>query len=145
MWGFRWVIFTYLLTYLPKLLFSCASLHLPTTLMMARPAIRVQCMTAVKFGSLLAWVVMSAPNCGGLMMIISATNWLANISVSLCVSRDICHSGRNTTLDTLLSQKPLGSVTLLCLYTDISCFSSHSSTKLLTLLDACARGICASQ
>lgn len=86
--------------YLPKLLFSCASLHLPTTLIMALPAIRVQCITAGKFGSLLAWFVMSAPNCGGLMLAESLCYELADqyISGLLWFSRDISHSGRNTTL-----------------------------------------------
>lgn len=93
----------FLSKYLPRLLFSCASLHLPTTLIMALPAIRVQCMTAGKFGSLLAWFVMSAPNCGGLMLD-SLCYELAGkyISVLLCFSRDISHSGRNTTPDTFV-------------------------------------------
>lgn len=66
--------------------------------MIALPAIRVQCMTAGKFGSLLAWFVMSAPNCGGRMLILRATNWLISISQLLWFARDISHSCRNTAL-----------------------------------------------
>ena len=66
--------------------------------MIALPAIRVQCITAAKLGSLLAWFVMSAPNCGGLMMILCAAYWLINISQRFCFSRDTSHSCRNTTL-----------------------------------------------
>jgi hypothetical protein len=62
----------------------------------------VQCITAAK----LAWFVMSAPNCGGLILILRAANWLINISQLLCFSRNISHSCRNTTLSKTLLNLP---------------------------------------
>ena len=49
---------------------------------------------------------MSAPNCGGLILILCAANWLINISQPLCFSRDISHSCRNTTLSKNLLDLP---------------------------------------
>jgi hypothetical protein len=87
----------------------------------------VQCITAAKFGSLLAWFVMSAPNCCGLILILCAANWLINISQLLCIlTRYICHSCRNTTLSKNLLDLP-------CCFVYIATsavFSSHSYTKL---------------
>lgn len=48
----------------PRLQVSMASLHLPTTLMTALPAIWVQCITTGTLGSLLVALVMSSPNWG---------------------------------------------------------------------------------